>query len=300
MNRAPHLNLLERLASSENELRPSERKVARTVLDDPTSVLHSSMAALANRAGVSEPTIMRFCTAMGFDGYQLFKLALAETLAIGVPLTHSAIDARDSVETMAMKIFDHSISSLDRARRALDTQAIAAAVDALLNAGDVLFVGFGASDIVAQDAVQKTVLVGVPCAAPIDHHQQFMSASMTSSDSVVVAISNTGRTRPVIEIANQAKANGATVIAIVGAPSPLTELAAISLVVPTFEDTDIHTPMVSRLAALVLIDVLATAIAVRRGPGHLERLRRMKEALSAFRGSLDSDAVSQNEDGGGG
>jgi RpiR family carbohydrate utilization transcriptional regulator len=63
------------------------------------------------------------------------------------------------------------------------------------------------------------------------------------------------------------------------------ELADVALVVRTFEDTDIYTPTVSRLAGLVLVDILATSVAVRRGGEHLERLRGMKEALARFRGS---------------
>lgn len=286
-----HLSLLERLAGANAVLRPSEQKVADTVFADPAAVVRSSMANLASRAKVSEPTVMRFCTALGFDGFQSLKLALAETLAIGMPLTHanSAIDIHDPVDTMAVKIFDHTVSSLDRARRALDTQAVTEAVNALLSANSVLFVGLGASGIVAQDALQKAELFGVPCAAPIDPHQQFMAASMMSRGDVVVAISNTGRTRPIVSIARHARDKGATLVGIVGGPSPLMDLADVPLVLPTFEDTNIHTPTVSRLAGLVLIDVLATAIAVRRGPAHLERLRQMKEDLSTFRGSVEPE-----------
>ena len=286
-----HLSLMERLTGANRVLRPSEQKVADTVLEDPAAVVRNSMANLAARAKVSEPTVMRFCTALGFDGFQSFKLALAETLAIGVPLTHanSAIDVHDPVETMAAKIFDHTVSSLDRARRSLDTQAVSEAVNTLLHANSVLFLGLGASGIVAQDALQKAELFGVPCAAPIDHHQQFMAASMLSRGDVVVAVSNTGRTRAILNVAKHAREHGATLIAIVGGPSPLRDLADVPLVVPTFEDTNIHTPTVSRLAALVLIDVLATTIAVRRGPAHLDRLRQMKEDLSTFRGSVDPD-----------
>jgi RpiR family carbohydrate utilization transcriptional regulator len=83
------------------------------------------------------------------------------------------------------------------------------------------------------------------------------------------------------------RANGAKVVAVTGGPGPLAELADVALVLRTFEDTDIYTPTVSRLAGLVLVDILATAVAVRRGPEHLERLRGMKEALSVFRGSGD-------------
>jgi RpiR family transcriptional regulator, carbohydrate utilization regulator len=278
--------VLELITARLDQMRPSERKVAAVVLQDPARTLNLSMAGLADAAGVSEPTVMRFCTGLGFAGFQSFKLGLAQALAIGIPVTHSAIHTDDSVEAMAGKIFDHTLSSLDRARRSLDMATVAGAVDMLLKARSALFVGFGASGIIAQDAVQQAVLFGVPCSAPADLHQQYMAASMCRSGDVIVAISNTGRTTSVLEVTERAKQNGAGVISITGGPGPLAELADVALVVRTFEDTDIYTPTVSRLAGLVLVDILATSVAVRRGGEHLERLRGMKEALSMFRGSV--------------
>jgi RpiR family carbohydrate utilization transcriptional regulator len=280
--------LLELLTGGLERMRPSERKVASAVLANPDRALTFSMAALAEAAGVSEPTVMRFCTGLGFAGFQSFKLGLAQALAIGIPVTHSAIDPDDSVAAMASKIFDHTLSSLDRARRALDTARLTEAVDLIVGARNVLFVGLGASGIIAQDALQQGVLFGVPCAAPIDVHQQYMAASMCGSGTVVVAVSNTGRTTSVLEVTERAKKNGAAIVAVTGGPGPLAELSDVVLVLRTFEDTDIYTPTVSRLAGLVLVDILATAVAVRRGPRHLERLREMKEALSAFRGSAET------------
>jgi len=286
---ATSATLMDRLSNPQARLRPSERKVADVVLQDTARATRLSISALAAAAGVSEPTVMRFCARLGFDGFQSFKFALAEVRAVGIPVTHSAIQLDDTVEAIARKIFDHTLSSLDRSRRSLDTDAVAGAVELLLTADNVLFVGLGASGIIAQDALQQAVLFGVPCAAPVDLHQQFMAASMMKSGSVLVAISNTGRSTSILDIAAQAKERGSTVIGISGGPSPLIDLADVGLVLRTFEDTDIYTPTVSRLAGLVLIDVLATAVAVRRGPEHLERLGEMKEALSLFRGSSDSD-----------
>ena len=297
---ATHIPLMEMLTDSHVQLRPSERKVAEVVLQDTARAMRLSIAALAAAAGVSEPTVMRFCARLGFDGFQSFKFALAEALAVGIPVTHSAIQLDDSVQAMAVKIFDHTLSSLDRSRRSLDTTAVAAAVELLLTASNVLFVGLGASGIIAQDALQQAVLFGVPCAAPVDLHQQFMAASMCRPGSVLVAISNTGRSKSILDIAAQGKERGATVIGISGGPSPLIDLANVGLVLRTFEDTDIYTPTVSRLAGLVLIDVLATAVAVRRGPEHLERLGEMKVALSSFRGSSEPEHRPVASLGGGG
>lgn len=280
-------SVLELITGRQDRMRPSERKVAAAVLADPGAVVHLSMAGLADAAGVSEPTVMRFCTGLGFSGFQAFRLGLAQSLAVGIPVTHSAIEPDDPVESMAGKIFDHTLSSLDRTRRSLDTAAVAAAVETLVRATSVHFVGLGASGIIAQDALQHAVLFGVPCTAPVDLHQQYMAASMCGPGEVVVAISNTGRTTSVLEVTERAKRAGAAVIAVTGGPGPLADLADVAIVLRTFEDTDIYTPTVSRLAGLVLVDVLATAVAVRRGPAHLERLREMKEQLSAFRGSAD-------------
>ncbi|GAA5173329.1 MULTISPECIES: SIS domain-containing protein [Amycolatopsis] len=275
--------LLEAIATRMGELRRSERKVAEAVLASPGDVVHLSMAALAERAGVSEPTVMRFCTAMGARGFQAFKLELAQTVALGLPATHSAIEPGESVPTLIGKVFDQSISSLDRARRALETERIEEAVELLARAGEIVFAGFGASSIVAQDAQQKFPLFGVPCSAPVDAHQQFIAASMAGPGTVFVALSNTGRTQSVLDVAAVAQEQGARVIGITGEQSPLAELADVPLVVKTFEDTDFYTPTLSRLAALVVIDVLATGVALRRPPEHLARLQRMKEELTAMR-----------------
>ncbi|MFV0254442.1 MAG: SIS domain-containing protein [Beutenbergiaceae bacterium] len=280
---ASDLPVLERVADLLPTLRRSERKVADVVLSTPSEVLQSTMAQLAAMADVSEPTVMRFCNAIGIDGYQTFRLELARSLALGLPPTQSAITVADGPDLLISKVFDHTITSLDRARRRLDPDQIEAAISALATARSIIFFGFGASGIVAQDAQQKFPLFGVPCEAFVDGHQQFMAASMAGADTVCVAISNTGRTTGLIQAVQVASENDCTVIALTGEHSELYDLATIPLLVTTFEDTDAYTPTTSRLAALAVVDILATGVAMRRDPEHMERLRRMKTQLSDMR-----------------
>jgi RpiR family transcriptional regulator, carbohydrate utilization regulator len=279
-------NVLVAISQAMPRLRQSEQRVASVVLKDPSLVMGYSMAALANAAEVSEPTVMRFCTGVGCEGFQAFKMRLAQALALGIPATHSAISAGDPSGALVHKIFDHTITTLDHVRKSVDVATIGAAIDALELATEILFVGFGASSILAQDAEQKFPLFGVPCRAPADAHQQFIAASMLNPGSVCVAISNTGRTRFVADVARLAKENGATVIGITGSTSPLTDVCDIGLIVSTSENTDFYTPTLSRIAGLVIIDILATGVAVRRSPEHLQRLQRMKERLSAMRSEM--------------
>ena len=70
------MNLLQHIAQSRHLLRKSELKVADHVLQDPSEVMHSSMADLAQEVGISEPTIVRFCRAIGCSGFQDLKLDL--------------------------------------------------------------------------------------------------------------------------------------------------------------------------------------------------------------------------------
>ena len=281
--RRPLSGALERVRATRLSLRKSEAKVADLVLADPARILESSLAELATLAGVSQPTVMRFCVAIGYSGYQEFKLRLAQSLALGRSATHSVISDRDGLGAVTDKIFEYTLTSLDWARQHLDRVALERAVDLLAGAGSIAFFGFGASSLVAMDAQQKFPLFDVPSRAEADAHQQIMAASMMREGDVLVVISNTGRTRQIVEAAEIAKSAGAVLIGIVGAEGPISALCDVSLLVETLDNTNVYTPTTSRIAALVLVDILSTAVALRRDSGHLDRLSRMKQRLNAFR-----------------
>lgn len=282
--RAP-TGLLDIITVELPRLRRSEQKVARAVLTDPQAAVSASVARLAHRAEVSEPTVMRFCAAIGCDGFLDFKLRLAQSLALGVPATQSTIAAGDDVDAMVGKVFDYSVTSLAHARRLLDRELVKRAIDVLAGADAILFLGLGASGIVAQDAQQKFPLFGVPCQAPVDTHQQFMAATLAGPDDAVVAISHTGQSAAIVRGAAIARSNGAAVVGIAGRISPLLNHCDVGIVVETLDNTDFYTPTTSRLAQLVIVDVLATGVALRHDDTYIERLRVMKADLARMRGS---------------
>ena len=286
-------NVVEATRAAYNDLRKSERKVADAVLTDPRRVLSATLAQAADFAGVSQPTVIRFCVAIGCSGFQEFKLRLAHSLALGMPATHSVLSGADSLDAVIEKIFNYTITSLDWARDHLDHNAIERAVDLLQGATAIEFFGFVASAIVASDAQQKFPLFGVPCGAHRDSHQQIMVASMIRPTDVAVVISNTGRTKSLIEVARTARANGAKVIAVTGSVSPLAAECDVALIVETLDNTNIYTPTISRIAALVVMDVLSTAVALRQGGAHEERFRMMKQHLNELRFGNEIDAGTQ-------
>lgn len=277
-------NVVEVVRALREGLRKSDRKVADLLLADPRRLLSATVAEAAALAGVSQPTVIRFCVAIGCEGFQDLRIRLAQSLALGTSATHSAIADDDGPAEVAAKVFDYTMTSLDWARHRLDMGAMNAAVDLVLAATHVEFFGFGASAVVAHDLQQKFPLLGVPCNATMDSHQQLMAATMMREGAVAVAISNTGATQSIVELARTARENGAKVMAITGTRlSPLAEHADVVINVETLDNTDIFTPTTSRIAALVAADILSTLVARRLGQDHNRRLVRMKRHLSRMR-----------------
>ncbi|UXN62156.1 SIS domain-containing protein [Phyllobacterium zundukense] len=275
--------MIEIIRAMRAGLRKSDRKVADVVLKEPQRILNATVGETATLAEVSQPTVLRFAMAIGCKGFQDFKIRLAQSLAFGTPATHSVLLDTDEPETVAEKIFEYTMTSLDWARSHLDRAALHKAIDILAQARTIEFFGFGASGIVARDAQQKFPLFGVPCGAQLDSHQQIMIASMMKQGDVAFVISNTGTTRSIIEIARIARANGAPVICLTGSDSPLASYCDVALIVETLENTNMYTPTISRIAALVVIDILSTSVAMRRPLEDQARIHNMKRQLSDMR-----------------
>ena len=118
---------------------------------------------------------------------------------------------------------------------------------------------------------------------------QRMSCINSGEGDVIVLISHTGRTKSMIDIARIARENGAAVIGLTTRNSPLSYECTLPVTLEVPEDTDLYLPMASRLAQLVVIDVLATGFTLRRGPRFRESLKRVKEVLKESR--IDKDSI---------
>lgn len=278
-------NLLETILRQKQDLRKSDRRVAEVVLASPDDVVSMTLAQLSKAAEVSEPTVIRFCTAIGCEGFRDLRVKLARSMAFARSTSHTAITAEDDLGAVMTKIFDYNLSNLNWAQSKLDKEAVRAAVDVLAGAARIEFFGFGASGIVARDAQQKFPLFGTPCGAPADAHQMYMTAEMLSEGDVAVGVSNTGHTWEIVTSLQVARDNGATTIGITGQQSPMLEHCDVGLVVETLENTDLFTPTVSRLSHLVVIDILSTAVSLRRDETQHQRINRMKARLALLRGS---------------
>ncbi len=276
--------MLDRIQASMSTLPTAEQRVAKLVLKDPRRFASLPVGDLAQMSHVSKPTVLRFCRSMGYDGLTDFKLKLAGTISEGVPYIHRSVDAADKVPDVAVKVIDNAVAAFLKYRNELSSLSIGKAVDALQHAyenqGRIEIYGVGNSGVVAMDAQHKFFRLGVTTLAYSDGHMQVMSAALLKPGDVALIISNSGRTRDLIDATDIARKHGATTIAITATRSPLALTADIHLAADHTERYDQDIPMTSRLVHLLMIDILATCLALRIGTSTLQPLlKEMKSNL---------------------
>ncbi len=276
--------MLDRIQASLSTLPTAEQRVAKLVLKDPRRFASLPVGDLAQLSHVSKPTVLRFCRSMGYDGLTDFKLKLAGTISEGVPYIHRSVDAADKVPDVAVKVIDNAVAAFLKYRNELSSLSIGKAVDALQHAyenqGRIEIYGVGNSGVVAMDAQHKFFRLGVNTLAYSDGHMQVMSAALLKPGDVALIISNSGRTRDLIDATDIARKHGATTIAITATRSPLALTSDIHLAADHTERYDQDIPMTSRLVHLLMIDILATCLALRIGTSTLQPLlKEMKSNL---------------------
>jgi RpiR family carbohydrate utilization transcriptional regulator len=280
--------LLDSIRTQLDSLSKSERKVALAVLDHPGQTVSQNITALAKSAQVSEPTVVRFCRTLGYDGWHEFKLKLAQGLALALPGLNEQPTQDDLAADLVNKICSRSINTLLDLRNNLDPDAIQKALDILAKSNRIEFYGQGTSGIVAADAQHKFFRSGVPTVAYADPHIHSIAAALLRPGDAVVAISQRGNSPSLVRSIKLARRGGAEVIVLAPSGTPLADLATVLIPIDLIFNIDPYTPISARLAYLVVIDVLAVGLALQRGPEFRKKMQNAQKALQEFDLQFDS------------
>ena len=277
------MQILERLSGNHDKLSKSDIKIAEVVLRDPQVAIHLSIAKLAIEAGVSEPTVNRLCRKLDCTGYPDFKLKLAQEISRGSHLFSENLEASDDTHSLINKILSSIEQSVRSIGQATSPSSVEEATNLLIGSKSIYFFGMGASGPVALDAQHKFARLGIPVVAHTDHINQRMMCSMMNEEDCAVFISYTGRTKLIVENAKLASEAGARTIGLTRIGSPLAEHCNVVLNAVTAEDTDLFTPMTSRITHLALIDILATKMALQLGDEVEKNIKSIKINLQSTR-----------------
>ncbi|MDD3164412.1 MAG: MurR/RpiR family transcriptional regulator [Oscillospiraceae bacterium] len=276
------IRVLLRLQANLTTLRKSERKVAEYILSDPTQAIYQSITTLAENAQVSEASVIRLCKAVGYSGFQDLKINLAREIVGSGEQIHEDISADDDAAAIMQKVMSANIKAIEDTLNFVNPTEMQRAVDAIAKTHRLEFYGVGGSGMIAADAQHAFFkYVYGSCISYCDPHMQAMSAATMRPGDVAVGISHTGATKDIVDSLRIAKAAGATVIAITGGlKSPAANVCDIVLTVVAREQHFKPEPMSSRIAALSIIDALATSVAFTRPNEVLGTLDKTRAALA--------------------
>lgn len=271
---------ISKIKVSYSSLPPSERKAADYVLKNTDKVIYYSVSELADKSGVSDSTIIRFCKNIGFTGYQEFKLSLAQDLVIPYKNIDENINYDDSLETLVEKISFSNKQAISDCAGVIDISELRKAVTAITESRKVEFYGVGSSGNTCADAKYKFLRIGILCDYITDSHLQAMSASTLTDRDVVVGISQSGSTKDVVHSCKTAKEAGARVICITShEKSPITQVADIKLLTTAKELPLASGNLSSKIAQLYIIDLLFTGVTLELNQKAINNIEKTAKSV---------------------
>lgn len=264
------------------KLPPSEKKIASYIIEHPHESISLTANELGKRCMTSGTAVIRLCKSLDLKGYQDLKMRIAGDLQQTAQRNgFRDIEPNESVHSIIQKMTNNSIQTVRETAELLHTDELQNAVKAITGAKRILFMGIGASGIIAQDAVQKFLRINKHAYACTDLHMAATQVATAHQDDVVVGISFSGQTMDVVEVLKLARQNKVTTISLTKyGRSPVSEQADIRLYTSaTKEPTFRSGAMLSRIAQLHVIDILFMCVASLSYDEIVKHLNNTRDAI---------------------
>lgn len=279
------IDIITRLHSTVANGSKSDRRLAALVLADLDFASRASISEIAAKIDVSEPTVTRFCRTLGCDGIREFKFWLAQAIAVGGQyLTAEPVDRAQSETRLARVVADSAVEAIQRVAAEADMATIIRVADLLATSEQVLCIGSGGtSSMMATEMQNRLFRLGVPAVVQVDGQLQRMFAAVASPKTAVLAFSISGFAQSVVDSVQVARQYGGRTVAVTAAHSKLAKVSEEVIPFQPIEDGNLYKPTSARFALLAIVDMLATAVAERRGATVLETLRRIKQSINTLK-----------------
>lgn len=263
-------DLIGEIRNSFDSLHASEAAIAQLVIDNPDRVTAMNISQLAEFSETSVATVVRFSKALGFKGYPDFRMALVGEVSRRNSTTGAisnldgGITIDDSDEEIIRKIALADAIAIQSTAERLDVATFKKVVNAWGKARTVGIIGLASSGYVAMDLQLKLNRLGKPAIAWRDAHSALTSISLLNKGDVLVAVSHSGTTLDIVDVMNEFKARGVTIVLITNSHrSTATTIADLTLYTSARETTFRSGATASRIAQLTVVDCLCVAMAQR-------------------------------------
>ena len=263
------------------KLTQREKKIAAYLEEHHDQFLNDTITEFAEKVGVSDATVVRFCRHIGYKGYQDFKMHAARDMLPKERQYNPVLERDDEPATICNKIFNSEVSVLSRTLLGLSVGELEEIAEHLRNARHIVLFGTGGSLNVAKDAVHKFMKIGIMVYVFDDMDLQHMASSLMGEGDMVIAISHSGSNLSVLKCLETAKEGGAFTVALTGySRNPIAKAANLTVQIAS-ETTMYQSESVStRIAQLAVIDTLVALAAFKDYDASYEAIEATRRATS--------------------
>ena len=276
-------NILDKISDTFHELTPIQRKVAQYVYHNINEAFLLNSFQIAKTANVSEATVTRFLTNLGFSGFSEFKREIARQVLESFSTTQRLAESAEDLKARGnvfSEILQGDIENIQTLTATISDQLFEQAVNELCSARSIYVLGLRSSYALAfyltfdlRFFLDRVILIKPGIG---DMPEQVLGVT---KDDVLVVISFRRYTRESFNIAEKIKKRAGSVIALTNSElSPVAKLADVTLVA----STNIPTYIESYTAPMSLINALITAIALRKKDQAISALNKLETTLEEF------------------
>ncbi|KAB5920551.1 MurR/RpiR family transcriptional regulator, partial [Bifidobacterium adolescentis] len=264
----------------------TEKKLADYIIKNVEKIPTMTANELAEAAGLSAPTVVRFSKKIGFQSLTDFKINISTELQTGIVEGFSDIHPNESFYSIKHILGNNAQVAIKETVDILNEEKIQEVVETLESAETVFLYGVGASSLVVEDILQKWSRVGKPIIFEKDIHVLLPQLVSNETKKVLWLVSNSGSSADVVAVGEIAKDLGIEVIALTQfGNNPLSKLADV--VVQTSRPKEITNRSAatnSLLAQFVTVDIIFY-LYMTKNEQLKEKVRETRQVIKGYFGS---------------
>lgn len=232
----------------------AEKKVADFVLEHPLEAVDANVSELAKASGVSDATVVRMCHHLGYKGYYQFRLMLAKDVGRD---DGEEIEELQNAPNPVMKIFQKYVNSLTAIAESINEEDMRSCVNLIKTCKQAHILAVGNTTPLALYMGFRLGRLGVKCTNDISPEYFLNHVNLADQEDIIIAISQSGSSRHIIQGMELAKEKGLKMIAITGyRQSPVSELADYVLISNGRKESFNYYKNYAHLKETALIDAL--------------------------------------------
>ena len=272
------MSTLDLIAAVSSELTPTQRRIAEAALAEPTLLAFGTVSDLADRVGTSRPSIVRFATKLGFEGYTQLQQHVRSDLSRRLSRPSERIRSDDRQAAQARTAIGNAITSVFEA---LNGNRIAELAEPIVRAKKVWILS-GETSQAGAHALHNKLSIVRPDVYTLEEHSFGIDLGDAAPGDAAIVF-DFFRYRAQVTMAARILAEaGVTIVAITDSPlSPLVELADVwtQIKVPAVGPFD---SSISVVALCELLVAQATKELREDATNRIDRIEALWERSETF------------------